>query len=85
MRLQRYAGANQLTLPVNYIIASAGTYMYLSDQRVSTQALSMLNTTCTQAQHSAACNLTGPDFTQPWDGGVALQCSWRTVALHISG
>ncbi|CAK0785105.1 hypothetical protein CVIRNUC_008311 [Coccomyxa viridis] len=69
--LQRYAGANRLTIPVNYIIANAGTYMYLSNQRVSTQALSALNTTCPQAQHSAACNLTGADFTQPWDGAIS--------------
>ena len=33
--LQRYAGANRLTVPVNYIIANAGTYMYLSDQPTS--------------------------------------------------
>ena len=81
--LQRYAGANRLTIPVNYIIANAGTYMYLSGQRVSTQALSALNTTCPQAQHSAACNLTGADFTQPWDGGGVLRRSWLAHVLHI--
>ena len=81
--LQRYAGANRLTIPVNYIIANAGTYMYLSDQGVSTQALSALNTTCPQAQHSAACNLTGADFTQPWDGGGALRSGWLAHVLHI--
>ena len=80
--LQRYAGANRLTIPVNYIIANAGTYMYLSNQRVSTQALSALNTTCPQAQHSAACNLTGADFTQPWDGGETLRRSWLAHSVQ---
>ena len=82
--LQRYAGANQLTVPVNYIIANAGTYMYLSDQRVSTQALSALNITCPHAHHSAACALTGADFTQPWDGGETLHCDLLANFPHIS-
>ena len=82
--LQRYAGANRLTIPVDYIIANAGTYMYLSDQRVSTQALSALNTTCPLAQHSAACNLTDADFTQPWDGGEALRHSRLARVMLIS-
>ena len=83
--LQRYAGANQLAIPVSYIIANAGTYMYLTDQRVSTQVLPTLNTTCPPVQRSAACNLTSADFTQPWDRGAALLCSLLAAVLGISG
>ena len=66
--LQRYAGANKLSMPVKYILANAGTYMYLTDERVGMSALSKLNSTCPPAQGTATCSLTAGDFSQPWDG-----------------
>jgi hypothetical protein len=66
--LQRYAGANKLSMPVKYILANAGTYMYLTDERISRSALSKLNSTCPPAQGTATCSLTAGDFSQPWDG-----------------
>ena len=66
--LQRYAGANKLSMPVKYILANAGTYMYLTDERISKNALSKLNSTCPPAQGTATCSLTVRDFSQPWDG-----------------
>lgn len=60
--LQRYAGDNNLTMPVTYIMANPGTYLYRTDQRVSVSALSNLNSTCPPAMGTAACSLTAADL-----------------------
>ena len=67
--LQRYAGANKLSIPAKYILANAGTYMYLTDQRVSARVLPSLNKTCPSPPGTVMCSLTAADFSQPWNGG----------------
>ena len=71
--LQRYAGANKLSIPAKYILANAGTYMYLTNQRVSTAVLPSLNKTCPSPQETAVCSLSAADFSQPWNGGESSE------------
>lgn len=68
--MQRYVGANQLPNTINYIFLNAGTYLYLSSERLSTQNLATANSTCPLGPGTTACNLTLADFTMPWDGGA---------------
>ena len=55
---------------VKYIIANPGTYMYLTNQRLSISSRLKANTTCPSADNSTVCGLTAADFSRPWDGGM---------------